>query len=43
VGVVVQRDDGHETTLKENDGSGSSSDVVMVWLERRQNRDVIEW
>jgi hypothetical protein len=43
VGVVAWRDDERETTVKGNDGSGWSSDGVMLWLERRQNKDVVEW
>jgi hypothetical protein len=42
VGVVVRRDDGHEATVKVNDGGGWSSDDVVLWLERRQNRDAVE-
>jgi hypothetical protein len=40
--VVVQRDDGHETTVKMNDDGRWSSDGMMLWLVRRQNGDVIE-
>jgi hypothetical protein len=43
VGVVQWRDDGRGTAMKENDGGGWSSDDMMLWLGRRQNRDVIEW
>jgi hypothetical protein len=32
-----------ETTVKGNDISGWSSDGVMFWLGRMQNRDAIEW
>jgi hypothetical protein len=42
VGVVVQRDDERGTTVKGNDSGGQSSDGMMLWLERRQNEDVIE-
>jgi hypothetical protein len=38
----VWRDDGHGTTVNRNDDGGWSSDGVVVWLVRRQNRDVIE-
>jgi hypothetical protein len=41
--VVVRRDDGREMTVKRNDGGGWSSDGVVLWLERRQNGDVVEW
>jgi hypothetical protein len=40
--VVVQRDDGRGTVVKGNDGGGWSSDGVVLWLGRRQNRDAIE-
>jgi hypothetical protein len=43
MGVVVRRDDGCETTVKGNDGGGWSFDGVVLWLERRQNGDVVEW
>jgi hypothetical protein len=43
VGVIVQRDNVRETTVKENDGSGWSSNDVVLWLVRRKNRDVVEW
>jgi hypothetical protein len=33
---------GHETSLKENDGGGWSSDGVVLWLGMKQNEDVIE-
>jgi hypothetical protein len=42
VGVIVQRDDRRETAVKKNDGGGWSSDAVMLWLGRKENRDVIE-
>jgi hypothetical protein len=29
--------------MKGNDGGGWSSDGVVLWLGRRQNRDAIEW
>jgi hypothetical protein len=28
---------------KGNDGGGWSSDGVVLWLGRRQNKDTIEW
>jgi hypothetical protein len=37
------RDDGRGTTVNRNDSSGWSSNGVVLWLGRRQNRDVIEW
>jgi hypothetical protein len=40
--VVVRRDGDCETTVKGNDGGGWSSDGVVLWLVRRQNRDVVE-
>jgi hypothetical protein len=43
VGIVVRRDDGHETVVKENNSDGWSSDGVVLWLERRQNGDIVEW
>jgi hypothetical protein len=43
VGVIVQKNDGHGTMVKENDGGKWSSDGVVLWLGRRQNRDVVEW
>jgi hypothetical protein len=33
----MRRDDGRETTVKENDSNGWSSDGVVLWLGRRQN------
>jgi hypothetical protein len=41
--VIVRRDDEYEITVKENDGSGLSSDNVVLWLGRKQNRDAVEW
>jgi hypothetical protein len=43
VGVIVWRDDGYETMVKGNDGGRGSSDDVVLWLGRRQNRDAVEW
>jgi hypothetical protein len=40
--VVVQRDDGRVTAMKENDGDRWSFDGALVWLVRRQNGYVIE-
>jgi hypothetical protein len=40
--VVVRRDDERETAVKGNDGGGWSSDGVVLWLGRRQNRDAVE-
>jgi hypothetical protein len=42
VDVVVWRDDEHGMMVKGNNGSGWSSDGVMLWLGRRQNGDTIE-
>jgi hypothetical protein len=39
----VRRGDGCMTTVKENDDDGWSSDSVVIWRGRRQNRVVIEW
>jgi hypothetical protein len=36
----VRRNDGHGTVVKENDGGKWSSDGVVLWLRRRQNREV---
>jgi hypothetical protein len=35
MGVIVSRDDVHETMAKENDGGGWSSDDMVFWLGRR--------
>jgi hypothetical protein len=43
VGVVVRMDNEHVMVIKENDGDGWSSEGVVHWLGRRQNRDTIEW
>jgi hypothetical protein len=43
VGVVVRRDDGREMALKGNDSGGWSSDGMVLWLVRRQNREEVEW
>jgi hypothetical protein len=29
--------------MKENDDDGWSSDGMVLWLGRRQNRDAVEW
>jgi hypothetical protein len=42
MGVVVQRDNGCEMAVKENDGGGCKSDGLVLWLERRQNEDAVE-
>jgi hypothetical protein len=41
--VVVQRDDGCETAIKENNDDEWSSNDVVLWLGRRQNGDTVEW
>jgi hypothetical protein len=38
----VWRDDGHGTTVKENNGGRWSSIGMVLWLGRKQNGDVIE-
>jgi hypothetical protein len=43
MGVIVRRDDGHGMEVKGKDGGGWSSDDVVLWLGRRQNRDAVEW
>jgi hypothetical protein len=43
MGVIVRRDDGHETTVKGNNDGGWSSDGIVLWLGRRKNRDAVEW
>jgi hypothetical protein len=40
--VVVWRDNACETVVKRNNGGGLSSDGVVFWLVRRQDRDTIE-
>jgi hypothetical protein len=35
MGVIVRRDDGYGTVVKENNGGGWSSDGVVLWLWRR--------
>jgi hypothetical protein len=42
MGVVVRKDNGRGMAVKENDSGGWSSNGVVLWLGRRQNRDVIE-
>jgi hypothetical protein len=41
--VIVRRDKGRGTAVKENNDDGWSSNDVVLWLERRQNEDVVEW
>jgi hypothetical protein len=41
--VIVWMDDRHVMAMKGNNGGGWSSDSMALWLERRQNGDVIEW
>jgi hypothetical protein len=36
------RDDKHGTAVKGNESGGWSSDVMVLWLERMQNEDVVE-
>jgi hypothetical protein len=40
--VVVQSDDRRRIAMKVNDDERWSSDGMVLWLERRQNRDVVE-
>jgi hypothetical protein len=39
----VRRDDERGTTVKGNDDGGCSSDGVVLWIGRRQNKDALEW
>jgi hypothetical protein len=43
MGVFVLREDECETTVKENNDGRWSSYGMVLWLVRRQNRDVVEW
>jgi hypothetical protein len=43
VGVIVRRDDECGMTVKWNDDDRWSSNEVVLWLRRRQNRDTIDW
>jgi hypothetical protein len=43
MGVIVRRDDVHETVVKGNNGSEWSSDDVVLWLGRMQNEGTVEW
>jgi methionine synthase II (cobalamin-independent) len=43
VGGIMRRDDGHAMVEKGNDGGGWSSNGVVLWLGRRQNRDAVEY
>jgi hypothetical protein len=38
----VLNNDERGTTVKGNDGGGWSSDGVVFWLGRRQNKDAVE-
>jgi hypothetical protein len=40
--VIVWRDNVHKTMVKEKHSGGWSSNDVMLQLERRQNKNVIE-
>jgi hypothetical protein len=42
MGVVMRRDDVRGMMVKGNDDGKCSSDDVMLWLVRRQNRDAVE-
>jgi hypothetical protein len=43
VTAIVQRDDGHGTVVKGNDGGGWSSNDVVLGIGGMQNGDVVEW
>jgi hypothetical protein len=43
VGVVVRRDDGCGMVMKGNDDGGWSSNGMVLWLQRKQNGDTVEW
>jgi hypothetical protein len=43
MGIIMQRDNGHETLIKGNDDGGWSPDDMVLWLGMRQNKDAIEW
>jgi hypothetical protein len=38
----VHRDDRCGIAVKRNDGDGWTSDDVVLWLGRRQNRDTVK-
>jgi hypothetical protein len=42
MGIIVLRDNEHKTAVKGNDDGGWSFDGLVLWLNRRQNRDVVE-
>jgi hypothetical protein len=42
MGVIVQRDNVRGMAVKENNSDGWSSDDLVLWLGRRQNRDTVE-
>jgi hypothetical protein len=42
VGVIIWRDDECETAVKENNDGGWSSNDILLWLEKMQNRDTSE-
>jgi hypothetical protein len=43
VGVVVQRDDEHDTMVKGNNDGEWIFDGMVLYLGRRKNGDVVEW
>jgi hypothetical protein len=43
VDVIVRRDDGRKTAVKENDDGRWSFNGVVLWLGMRQNGDTVEW
>jgi hypothetical protein len=42
MGVIMQRYDGSKIVVKGTDGSGWSSDGVVMCLRRGKNRDAVE-
>jgi hypothetical protein len=43
VGVIVRTNDGCETAVKGNNDGRWSSDGIVLWLGRRQDKDTVEW
>jgi hypothetical protein len=41
--LIVWREDGRETAVKENDSDMWSSDGLVLWLGSKQNGDAVEW
>jgi hypothetical protein len=40
--LIVWREDGRETAVKENDSDMWSSDGLVLWLGSKQNGDAVE-